>query len=72
MVKHVLRPGMQILDIGANIGWFAFHEAANIGKKGFVYAIEPIADNVDAIKRGIKENNFKNMQVFECAIGNKN
>lgn len=72
MVKHVLRSGMQILDIGANIGWFAFHEAANIGKKGFVYAIEPIADNVDAIKRGIKENNFKNMQVFECAIGNKN
>lgn len=68
MTNKILKPGMVILDIGANIGWFAFHEAKTIGETGRIYAIEPIEDNVSAVKRGIKENKFKNMEVFHLGL----
>lgn len=66
-----LRPGMVVVDIGANIGYYALIEARVVGQEGKIYAIEPIAENVALLKRNIKANAYRNIEVFENAIGDK-
>ena len=41
MLEKVLKPGMTVLDIGANIGYYALIELKLIGKKGNLIAVEP-------------------------------
>jgi FkbM family methyltransferase len=41
ILKSCLRPGMTVLDIGANIGYFSALAAALVGPEGRVYAFEP-------------------------------
>ena len=45
LLKKEIENGMRIVDIGANIGYYAIMEAKLAGKKGFVYAIEPDKKN---------------------------
>jgi len=70
MQKRV-RQGMVIADIGANIGYYALMEAKAVGPKGKVYAIEPIPENVALLKKNVEVNDYKQVEVFEMAIGDK-
>jgi len=67
-----LRKGMVIAEIGANIGYYALMEALRIGKEGKVYAIEPVAENIELLKKNIEANGYENIEVFNKAIGDKN
>jgi len=42
-----------------------------VGEKGKVYAIEPVPDNVDLLKRNIELNKYTNIEVYQLAIGSK-
>lgn len=39
--RRLLKPGMTVIDIGANIGWFTMLSAHLVGSAGRVFAIEP-------------------------------
>lgn len=65
-----LHEEMNVVDIGANLGYFALQEAEVIGPKGLVYAIEPIPQNYLLLKKNIALNGFRNVRVFNLAIGN--
>jgi FkbM family methyltransferase len=41
LIAHLVRPGMTVLDIGANIGYFTLLMASLVGPRGQVHAIEP-------------------------------
>jgi len=56
------------LDIGANIGYYALIES-RICKK--VYAVEPVHEIFESLNANIKLNNFKNIETFQFAFGNK-
>lgn len=45
MLEQVIKPGMRILDIGANIGYYAIMESLLIGKSGNLIAVEPSKSN---------------------------
>jgi FkbM family methyltransferase len=66
-----LREGMHVVDIGANLGYYALQEAKAIGPKGIVYAIEPVPHNYFLLKHNAVLNNLENIQVFNLAIGDK-
>ena len=70
-LKTTLKPGMTVLDIGANIGYFALMEAKIIGDSGRVYAIEPVKESLSNLKRNIALNGFSNIKVYRFAIGDK-
>lgn len=42
-LRRVLRPGMSVVDVGANVGYFAVLMAQIVGPTGAVVAVEPEA-----------------------------
>jgi FkbM family methyltransferase len=67
-----LKTGDIVVDIGANIGYFALMEARIVGDIGRVYAVEPVSENVQMLKRNIELNGYSNIEVYQLAIGDKN
>ena len=68
MLQGILEPGMQILDVGANIGYYAIMESIVIGSSGRVTAIEPMLPNIQMLKRNIELNGASNINVMHAAI----
>lgn len=71
-VKREVNLGNIVIDIGANIGYYALLEAKLVGNRGKVYTIEPIPQNFELLKRNIKLNGYKNIKTFQLAVGNNN
>lgn len=68
-LRGLIKPGMTILDIGANIGFYATLFSELTGKKGKVYAFEPEEVNY---KRLLKlTSQHKNIITEKAAVGEK-
>lgn len=59
--------GMQVLDIGANIGFYSLLAASIVGPQGVVWAVEPNPSNVGMILRSRASNNFEHLRVIQAA-----
>lgn len=70
-VKSIVKPGMKILEVGANIGYYALLEVKLAGPTGHLYAIEPAPYNFELLKRNIDLNNIKNADLNQAAFGEK-
>jgi FkbM family methyltransferase len=64
-----LRPGMHVLDIGANIGWYTMLSASLVGRAGSVTAIEPNPDSAKLLEASRRANSFDNVTVLQVAAG---
>jgi FkbM family methyltransferase len=71
MLERVLRPGMTVLDIGANIGYYALMELGLIGSAGTLIAVEPSPSNVELLKRNLALNGYQNTEVHQAAISDQ-
>ncbi|MBE7210453.1 MAG: FkbM family methyltransferase, partial [Gluconacetobacter diazotrophicus] len=66
--RRLLRPGMGVLDLGANIGYFALLSAAVVGPEGLVVAVEPNPDNVRLLEASRRRNGFEQrLRVVQAA-----
>lgn len=72
MFKEHLRPGMGVLDLGANIGYFSLLAASLVGPAGFVQSWEPAPLNVRALCASRAVNGFENIEVVQAAAAEKN
>jgi len=70
-MKRELHEGDVVVDIGGNIGYYALLEAKIVGEKGRVYAIEPVQENIDLLKKNIELNAYSNIEVYQLAIGDR-
>jgi FkbM family methyltransferase len=68
-LKTVVKPGWKVYDIGANLGYFGIMELALVGREGFVYALEPVTENIACLKVNIERYNYTNISPFEVALG---
>lgn len=68
-IKNYLKKDHVIIDIGANIGYYALLEAKLSNR---VYAIEPIKESFDLLIKSIKLNKYKNIEAFNFALGSEN
>lgn len=68
IMKQYLRPGMTMLDIGANTGWFTMLAAGIVGSEGRVIAVEPWSENCRLILLSIAENSFTNIELWPFAL----
>jgi len=70
--KEIINPGDIVIDIGANIGYYAMLEARKVGEQGIVYAIEPVIHNYNLLKQSKELNGYDNIKLYRAAIGNIN
>lgn len=66
--ESILKSNMTVVDIGANIGYYALLEARHCKR---VYAVEPVWENYNALRKNILLNKYKNIVPFNLAIGDK-
>jgi FkbM family methyltransferase len=71
MLERVLKPGMSILDIGANIGYYALMELGLIGPTGRLVAVEPSPSNVELLRRNLALNGYTGIEVHQAAISDQ-
>jgi len=72
IMEQILQEGQNVLDIGANIGYYVLIEAKAIKGKGKVYAIEPEPKNLAILKKNIYLNNYADVvELFPLAISDK-
>jgi FkbM family methyltransferase len=67
--RQHLAPGMVVVDIGANIGYFTGLAASLVGASGLVYAVEPNAKNIGMIEATRRLNGFEQVKVLQTAAG---
>jgi len=69
IIMDEVKPGMTVLDLGANIGYVSLLLGRLIGNKGFMYAAEPDIKNFNIMSKNIKINNFeKNTKLDNVAF----
>jgi FkbM family methyltransferase len=56
--RRTVGPGMTVVDVGANIGWYSLLAASRVGEKGTVIAFEPNEDLVKLMRRSAEVNGF--------------
>ena len=72
LVKRFLKPGMNVVDIGGNLGYYALLEAQMVGDAGRVIAIEPVASNFAQLSSNVAANGYRNVILENVAIGTIN
>jgi len=68
----IVKDGDVVLDIGANIGYYALMESQLVGNRGKVYAVEPVSGNYEVLKKNVRLNGLENIQTFRLACGEVN
>lgn len=67
LFKAVLKPGMTMLDVGANIGYFSVIASGLVGQEGNVYSFEPTPECFARLQRNLS--NFSWSHAYPYAVG---
>ena len=70
IIKQLLLPGANVLDIGANIGFYSVQLALQTSTGGKVYCFEPDAVNYKHLQKETKS--FKQIELFQKAVAAEN
>jgi FkbM family methyltransferase len=69
--SRYVKPGMSVVDIGANIGYFTMLSASLVGPSGLVVAIEPNPENIKLLEASRRVNGFDQVLVIQAAAGRR-
>jgi len=70
--KDNVKDGDNVVDLGANIGYFTLILAKLVGPAGHVFAFEPDPRNLVLLKKNVEYNNYKNVTIIPKAVSNVN
>ena len=70
-IKHLIRPGDVVLDVGANIGYYTVMLSKIVGPTGKIFAFEPTKHFGDVLKQNIHANNLENIEIVNVGLSNK-
>jgi len=68
LVTAFLKPGMQIIDVGANIGLYSILARKVVGDSRSVWAFEPSGDTVARLERNLALNTCDGVRVFQLGL----
>lgn len=69
-VLSYLKPGMNVVDAGANIGLYTVMASILTGPSGHVYAFEPGKKTFDRLQRNLRLNDCQNVIANNVALAN--
>jgi len=68
-VRKYLRPGMTVVDVGANVGYYTLLASSCVGPKGKVFAVEPSPYAYARLCEVVADNVLSNVVTLEAALG---
>lgn len=69
LLLSLLREQDQVLDIGANIGWYSVAAARRVGAAGHVFAFEPDPNNFAILTANVQRNGLSSVATERVALG---
>jgi FkbM family methyltransferase len=69
--ERYVEPGMAVIDVGANIGYFTMLLASLVGASGLVVAVEPNPENIKLLEASRRVNGFDQVLVIQAAAGRR-
>jgi FkbM family methyltransferase len=70
MIYELIQDGFNILDIGANIGWYSLCIAKKYPNTQ-VYSFEPIPNTFAQLSKNVKLNNFSNIKIHNFGFSDE-
>jgi FkbM family methyltransferase len=67
LFKEALKPGMNVLDVGAHIGYYTLLAAKAVSPTGRVFSFEPEPRNNALLTKNVATNNLKNVMIIGVA-----
>jgi len=68
---ELVKEGMNVVDIGANVGYYTLLAARRVGPSGKVYAFEPEPQNFKLLIENIQLNGYENVVAVQKAVSNR-
>lgn len=69
--RRLLRPGMTVFDVGANIGYYSLQAAPLVGREGGVHAFEPTPRLARRVEQNAALNGFTNVRVTAAGVSDE-
>jgi len=70
-MEKVIKEGDYCFDLGSHIGYFTMFFSKLVGEDGRVFSFEPMKEGYEFQMKSIQKNKFKNVTVFNFALGNE-
>ena len=68
---ELIKPGMIVADVGANLGVYSLLAAQRVGSAGRVHSFEPDQDNHGLLLKNIATNGYENVTVHRAAVADE-
>ncbi len=70
--SQIIKPGMIVYDIGANIGYISLMSARLVGEHGKVFSFEALPANIERLKQNVELNTMQGqVQIVHAAVVEK-
>jgi FkbM family methyltransferase len=70
-LSTLLRQGDVFFDVGANVGLMTVVGASLVGESGRVFAFEPVSSNLAVIRRNLRLNHLRQVEVVAKAVSDR-
>ena len=67
-LRTFVKPGMKILDIGANYGLYTLTMAKLVGDQGKIWSFEPTSATVACLRQSILHNGYNNIELVHAGL----
>ena len=69
MMRSLIRPGMVIAEVGANVGFYTLEMARSVGPHGRILAFEPDPLTFRLLQERIHDRAVKNVETYQLGLG---
>jgi FkbM family methyltransferase len=71
LIAAYLKPGMKMVDVGANIGLYSVLASSIVGDSGRIWAFEPSAESFNRLVRNLRLNGCVRVQPIQVALSSE-
>lgn len=71
LLERVLKPGLNMIDAGANVGEISLIAAKRVAPDGRVFAFEPVARFADQLEAHVAANKLTNLHLFREGLSDE-